>query len=54
MEYSIRKLGEELDAELKKGFDVARIANWAHSLFFYSRNNSPPEVADVLGYIYRS
>ncbi len=43
MNYSNRKIGEELKNELNKGYDVIRISNWAHDLFFYSRGEFDPE-----------
>jgi len=52
VKYALKNLGEDLIKELDKGFDVVRIANWARTLFFYSRYDFSPQVEDVLKAIY--
>lgn len=52
MKYSKKEVGEELKRELDKGYNVIRISNWAHNLFFYSREAFTPDVSQILQYIF--
>jgi hypothetical protein len=52
MKYSKKEIGEELKRELDKGYDVIRISNWAHNLFFYSREDFTVDVSQILQYIF--
>jgi hypothetical protein len=52
MKCSKKEIGEELKRELDKGYNVIRISNWAHNLFFYSRETFTSDVSQVLQYIF--
>jgi len=51
MIYSKEKIGKELINQLNEGYDVKRIAKWAHDLFFYNREQFPQDINDVLQYL---
>ena len=48
MKYSKKQIGEELNKELDKGYDINRIANWADNLFHDSRGDLSHQVRDIL------
>lgn len=52
MKYSKKAVGEELKKELDRGYNVIRISNWAHNLFFYSPGDFSPDLGQVLQFIF--
>ena len=51
MMYSKKEIGEFLNRELKKGYNVERISNWADELLINMRDQRSPELDDILRHI---
>ena len=51
MNYSKRKIGEELKKELNKGYSIERISTWACDLFVAIRGEHSFELDDILRHI---
>lgn len=49
---SKKEIGLELSSQLKKGYDIERIANWADELFFNLRDNRSLEIEHILRNIF--
>jgi hypothetical protein len=52
MKHNKQKIGQELQKELNKGYDIFRIANWAHDLYFFSKAEFVPEIENILESIF--
>lgn len=52
MKYSKKEIGKALKEELNKGYNIARISNWADELFVSVREKRSPELDDILRHIF--
>lgn len=52
MKYTKNKIGEELQKELEKGYNIERISNWADDLFISMRDKRSPELDNILRQIF--
>ena len=48
MKLSKKEIGEELNHELNKGYDVSRISSWADHLSISLRHDRSLEINDIL------
>ena len=46
------QIGEELKKQLSKGYDIAKISNWAYDFSLNMRNELTPHLQDILRRIY--
>ena len=52
MKYTKEELGKELKLELKKGYDIVRIANWAYDIYTYNPVTVSQEIDEILQFIF--
>lgn len=51
MKFSKKELGERLQAELRKGYNVERISNWAYDLVFKIHESELRSIVDQISLI---
>jgi hypothetical protein len=52
MRYSKKEIGKALNEELNKGYNIARISNWADELFINMRDKRSTELENILRHIF--
>ena len=52
MEYNKVKIGKGLKEQLKKGYNITRISDWAHDIHVRLSDDEYEALDEILGYIY--
>lgn len=53
MNYDSKRLGEELQNQLKNGYDVVKISRWAHKIFSENCRFLDASLSEILEYLFR-
>lgn len=53
MKYNSKRLGEELQNQLKIGYDTVRISRWAYKIFSENCRFLDASISEILEYLFR-